>query len=313
MVKPWRRQESIWENKRRNVSLPYWGQKHKVIQVAWIYASSLKMSFASDIFCCSISPPEGYWRGHMFFFFKCRYSCSVNMTMCHGRLDILRVSPVRHSCRGEACEASGRPAELRAVVKGNLASASWGQNSCSPSWRLCPVCFFLPPQPFSQPRLEAAYVPVRKEQVSPLLTSLVVVVRSLGCVWLFAMAWTAASQASLCFTISWNLLRFMSIVSVMLSNHLILCHPLLLLPSIFPSIRIFSNELALRIRWPKDWSFSISPSSKFLLWTNPLKEQGASTMLLRLRRPSRWLNTPICQQRFRNKSKNLELEWSLKP
>ena len=85
MVKPWRRQESIWENKRRNVSLPYWGQKHKVIQVAWIYASSLKMSFASDIFCCSISPPEGYWRGHMFFFFKCRYSCSVNMTMCHGR------------------------------------------------------------------------------------------------------------------------------------------------------------------------------------------------------------------------------------
>ena len=135
----------------------------------------------------------------------------TNMTMCHGRLDILRVSPVRHSCRGEACEASGRPAELRAVVKGNLASASWGQNSCSPSWRLCPVCFFLPPQPFSQPRLEAAYVPVRKEQVSPLLTSLVVVVRSLGCVWLFAMAWTAASQASLCFTISWNLLGFMSI------------------------------------------------------------------------------------------------------
>ena len=102
-------------------------------------------------------------------------------------------------------------------------------------------------------------------------------------------------------------------LSVMLSNHLILCHPLLLLPSIFPSIRIFSNELALRIRWPKDWSFSISPSSKFLLWTNPLKEQGASTMLLRLRRPSRWLNTPIRQQRFRNKSKNLELEWSLKP
>ena len=75
------------------------------------------------------------------------------------------------------------------------------------------------------------------------------------------MAWTAASQASLCFTISWNLLRFMSIVSVMLSNHLILCHPLLLLPSIFPSIRIFSNELALRIRWPKYWS--ISPSNEY--------------------------------------------------
>lgn len=155
MVKPWMRQDSIWENKRRNVSLLYWGQKHNVIQVGWIYASSLKMSFASDIFCCSTTLPEGSWRGHMVFFFKCRCSCSVNMTICHGRLDILQVSPVRHSCRGEACEASGGPAEIRAVVKGSLASASWGQNSSSPSRWLCPACFFLPPQPFSQPRLEA--------------------------------------------------------------------------------------------------------------------------------------------------------------
>ena len=73
--------------------------------------------------------------------------------------------------------------------------------------------------------------------------------------------WTTACQASLSFTISWNLLKFMSVELVMLSNHLMLCQPLLLLPSIFPSIRVFSNELALRIRWPKHWSFSFSISS----------------------------------------------------
>ena len=78
--------------------------------------------------------------------------------------------------------------------------------------------------------------------------------------------WTAAYQASLSFTVSCSLLRFMPIESVMLSNHLILCHFLLLLPSVFPSIRIFSNELVLRIRWPKYWSFSISisPSNECL-------------------------------------------------
>ena len=76
-------------------------------------------------------------------------------------------------------------------------------------------------------------------------------VQSLSCVWFFATPWTATRQAFLSFTISQSLLRFMSIVSVMLSNHLILCHPLLLLPSIFPSIRVFSSESALRIRWSK--------------------------------------------------------------
>ena len=76
---------------------------------------------------------------------------------------------------------------------------------------------------------------------------------------------TAAHQTSLSFTISWSLLKLISIESVMSSNHLILCHPLHLLPSIFPSIRVFPNELALRIRQPKYWSFSfsISPSSKY--------------------------------------------------
>ena len=80
---------------------------------------------------------------------------------------------------------------------------------------------------------------------------------------LFATPWTAACQAFLTFTISQTLLRFMSIESVMPSNHLILCHPLLLLPSIFPSIRVFSNESALHIRWPKYWSFSTSPPNEY--------------------------------------------------
>ena len=90
-------------------------------------------------------------------------------------------------------------------------------------------------------------------------------VQSLSCVQLFATTWTAACQASLSITNSQGLLKLMSVESVMLSNHLILCHPLLLLPSIFPSIRVFSNELALCIKWPKYWSFSFStsPSNKY--------------------------------------------------
>ena len=75
--------------------------------------------------------------------------------------------------------------------------------------------------------------------------------------------WTAAHQSPLFFTISQSLLKFMSIEFVMLSNHLILCHPLLLLPSIFSSIRVFSNEFALYIRWPKYWGFSISPFNEY--------------------------------------------------
>ena len=76
-------------------------------------------------------------------------------------------------------------------------------------------------------------------------------------------SWTTASQASLTINNSWNLLKLISIESMMPSNHLILYRPLLLLPSIFPSIRIFSSELALHIRWPKYWSFSINPSNEY--------------------------------------------------
>ena len=91
-------------------------------------------------------------------------------------------------------------------------------------------------------------------------------VHSLSHVRLFATPWTAVRQVSLSFTISWSLLRLMSIDLMMPSNYLILCRPLLLLPSVFLSIRVFSNELALLIRWSKYWSFSfsISPSNEYL-------------------------------------------------
>ena len=85
-------------------------------------------------------------------------------------------------------------------------------------------------------------------------------IQSLSLVLLFTTPWTAVRQASLSITNSWSLFKLMSIESVMSSNHLILCHPLLLPPSIFPSIRVFSDELVLLIRWPKYWSFSFSIS-----------------------------------------------------
>ena len=114
-------------------------------------------------------------------------------------------------------------------------------------------------------------------------------VQSLSHVRLFAMPWTAVWQASLSITKSWSPPKPTSIESVMPSNHLILCHPLLLLPSIFPSIRVFSNESALRIRWPKYWSFSfnISPSNEHpglisfrMDWLDLLSVQGTLKSLL---------------------------------
>ena len=101
---------------------------------------------------------------------------------------------------------------------------------------------------------------------------------------------TSACQASLSITNSWSLLKLMSIELVMPSNRLILCHPLLLLPSIFPSIRVFSNESVLHIRWPKYWSFSISPSSEFsglisfrIDWFDLPAVQGTLKSLLNIR------------------------------
>ena len=93
----------------------------------------------------------------------------------------------------------------------------------------------------------------------------VVAVQSLSHVQPFASPWTAARQPSLSFTVSWSLLKLMSIESVLSSSHLVLCHPLLFLTSIFPSIKIFSNESALCSRWPKYWNFrfSLSLSNKY--------------------------------------------------
>ena len=114
-------------------------------------------------------------------------------------------------------------------------------------------------------------------------------VQSLSHVWLFGTPWTAAFQASLSITNSWSLLKLMSIESVMPSNHLILCHPLLLPPSISPIIRVFSKESALHIRWPKYWSFSfnISPSNEHpglisfrMDWLDLLAVQGTLKSLL---------------------------------
>ena len=117
-------------------------------------------------------------------------------------------------------------------------------------------------------------------------------VQLLSCVKLFAIPWTAARQASLSITNSQSLLKLMSVKSAMSSNHLTLCHPLLLLPSIFPSIRVFSKRSVLRITWPKYWnfSFSISPSNGYsglisfrMDWLDLLAVQGTLKSLLQHR------------------------------
>ena len=110
-----------------------------------------------------------------------------------------------------------------------------------------------------------------------------------SCVQIFETPWRAALQASLSITNSWSLLKLMSIESLMPSNHLILCHLLLLPPSIFPSITVFSNESHLRIRWPKYWrfGFNISPSNEYsglisfrMDWLDLLVVQGTPKSLL---------------------------------
>ena len=120
--------------------------------------------------------------------------------------------------------------------------------------------------------------------------------QSLSHVQLFVTPWTAAHQASLSFTIFWNLLKLMSIESAMPSTHLILCGSLLLLPSIFPSIRVLSNESALHIRWLKHWSFSISPSNEYsglisfrIDWFDLLASQGTRKSLLQHHSSKAWI------------------------
>ena len=130
---------------------------------------------------------------------------------------------------------------------------------------------------------------LNSEIISHKFESWVVVVELLSHVRLFVTPWTAACQASLSITNSWSLLKFMSIKSVKPSNHLILCHPLFLLPPIPPSIRVFSNESTLHMRWPEYWSFSfsISPSNEHpglisfrMDWLDLLAVQGTLKSLL---------------------------------
>ena len=152
-------------------------------------------------------------------------------------------------------------------------------------WSTYLKCRFLAPLPETLRSRAWPCVELREELSQHHFSS----VHSLSHVQLFATPCTAARQASLCITNSQSLLRLMSIESVMPSNHLILCRPLLLPPSIFPSIRVFSNESALRIRWPKYWSFSfdISPSSEHsgltsfrMNWLDLLAVQGTLKSLL---------------------------------
>ena len=128
-----------------------------------------------------------------------------------------------------------------------------------------------------------------KVHVSLLLKRICLSVQSLSNVWLFVTPWTAAHQASLSITNSQSPVKLMSIESVIPCNHLILCHPLLLPPPIFPSFRVFSSESALHIRWLKYWSFSfnISPSSEYsglisfrMDWLDLLAVQGTLKSLL---------------------------------
>ena len=139
--------------------------------------------------------------------------------------------------------------------------------TCSPSWTPLPPPSLYHPSGSSQCTSPKHPVSCIKHQYSIILLSYkdntmiirhFIVVQSLSYVWLFATPWTAACQVSLSFAISWSLFKFMSIELVMPPNHLILCHPLLSLSLIIPSIRVFSIEMVLHIRWPKYWRFSFS-------------------------------------------------------
>ena len=143
--------------------------------------------------------------------------------------------------------------------------------------------YILPPTPLT------SRLPRNIEQISMCYTVGPCSAQLLSRVHLFVTPWTVACQASLSITKSWSLLKLMPIESVIPSNHLILCHPLLLLPSIFPSIRVFSNESVLHIRWPKSWSFSFNviPSNEYsgmisfrIDWLDLLAVQGTLKSLL---------------------------------
>ena len=179
---------------------------------------------------------------------------------------------------------------LPAMQETQVRSLGW-EDPLRRAWQPTPV--FLPGESHGQRSL-AGYSPLgckesdRTEQLT-LTVYQFSSVQSLSHVWLFVTPWTVAHQASLSITNSWSPPKLMSIELAMPSNHLILRRPLLLLPSIFPSIRVFSNESALRIRWPKYWSFSfnIGPSNEHpglisfrMDWLDLLAVQGTLKSLL---------------------------------
>ena len=190
------------------------------------------------------------------------------------------------------CIWASRDAVLRSQLPG-----SWprepapGMLPCFCAPASSPLSEFLRPQLFSATHTRYhPRSPFSSDPVLELFGSHITSVQSLSRVWLFVTPWTTAHQASLSITTnSWSLLKLMSIKSVMPSSHLILCYPLLLPPSIFSSIRVFSNESALCIRWPKYWSFifSIGPSNEYsglisfrMDWLDLLTVQGALKSLL---------------------------------
>ena len=139
-----------------------------------------------------------------------------------------------------------------------LVSFSWASGIPQHLWIKLHLCCPPPRQYLSTGWVFRWYLSTKPHTVSGLWVG--IVLQLLSHIWLFVIPWTTAHQYSLSFIISQSLLKFMSIELAIPSNHLILCRPLLFLPSIFPSIRVFSNELALCIRCPKHWSFSFSIS-----------------------------------------------------
>ena len=158
----------------------------------------------------------------------------------------------------------------------NLLFGEWGRIIMENSWGV-----FLGTSALFSIVAEPVYIPISCVGGFPFLCIFSSSVQSLSCVRLFATPWTAARQASLSISSSRSMLKLTSIESVMPSSPLILCRPLLLLPSAFPSIRVFSNESVFHIRWPKHWSFSISPSNEYsgqisfrIDWLDLLAVQG---------------------------------------
>ena len=186
---------------------------------------------------------------HYYISYRCACVCAQSLQSCLTLCDPMDCSPPGSSVHG-ICQA-------RILVWASMPSSRESSWSTDWSWVSFVSCIAF----FTHWAAGEAQVQLYNRVIHNFWRLYSIIVQSLSRVWLFATPCTVARQASLSFTNSQSLLKFMSIESVTPSNHLILCWPLLLLPSIFLSIRVFSNESALHIRWPKYWSFSFSSSS----------------------------------------------------